>query len=120
MEPSPAQVPGSAPFYRLSRNGAPILDSLGRRIHLNRFEIGKFLKDAQLSPLRIYTNFDLSGQVRLSETPHGCDINLAIHFYADEWSPWIFAEGKRARPESNGRLEEQYLEGILKSLSGSR
>src|SRR6202035_1599681 len=90
------------PFHLLFRSGAPLLDASGRVIALNRFGLRKYFKSS-LSPLRIYTRFDVSGGITFTEIQSGCRMDIALSCFANEWSPWLLAEGDRAILESNGK-----------------
>ena len=112
MEDAP-RVFRDLPRHLLFRSGAPLLDGAGQAIRLSRFGVRKYITSS-LAPLRIYAGFDVAGQITFTETKGGCRLHLSLVFAANELSPWlIFAEGRRAILGSNGKLEDEYLQGIV-------
>jgi hypothetical protein len=93
------------------------LEASGDRISLSRFRISKYVRQGQLSPFRIYSDFWFQGSLILAPLSGACRVTLSFMFGAYEWSPILIVDGFGERFASNGRLEKQYLTAISDQLS---
>jgi hypothetical protein len=98
----------------LSSGKQRLITPSGQRIWLNRFGVQKYLEKGQLSPLRIYTEFQLNGTLELTRRePGACRAVLQFQVGAYQWSPIWIVDGWGVALKSNGTLEKQYLEDMF-------
>ena len=87
----------------------------GRPLSLSRFSIHKYTLPRHLSPLKAYADFQLDGQIKLTETTEdSCNANLRFEVSAYEWvwAPVVMDDGYRSKFVSNGALERLYIDAI--------
>jgi hypothetical protein len=106
---------GQVSLYR--GKGAGVREASGRFLRLNRFAIPKYIREGQLSPFRIYSEFALFGTLVLAGQSQGCRVTLSFLFTTYEWSPFLIIDGTGLHLDSNGRLEHSYLDAIPDRLT---
>jgi hypothetical protein len=84
-------------------------------LSLSRFSIHKYTLPRHLSPLKAYADFQLEGQIKLTETTEdSCNATLRFEISAYEWvwSLGMIDDGYRSKFVSNGALERLYIDAI--------
>lgn len=84
-------------------------------LSLRRLSIHKYTRPRHLSPLKVYADFQLDGQLKLMETAgESCNAILRFEISAFEWvwSLGAIDDGYRSKFISNGTLERLYIDAI--------